>query len=250
MQSVAAVATAARRWAGATTTRAATNSTMRASLSTLAAGASGTLELPRAFLDLQSGSVDARTFLRLVDRAAAARRRRGRLRRGAVAVSLTPWARLLPAGLASSVRIVRRRRQRAPDAPVAAGQRFVLEAPAPAPAPEPAAGGDDDGETLDDIFGGLAGARAARDAKRQAAEAERARSEAAVAAAARQKPPTELVRDPIFGEVYESERVDPQNARVHRHDQESGLRVFKAHALGLGRGGGTRLCPFDCNCCF
>ena len=186
-----------------------------------------------------------RELLQLVHQAAAARRRRGRRR--AVA-SLTPWSRLLPAGLASSVRIARRRRQRA--APVAAGQRFVLEAPPPAAAPA-AADADDDGETLDDIFGGLANARATRDAKRQAAEeAERARSEAEAAAAARRKPPSELVRDPIFGEVYEADHVDPQNAKVHRHDRESGLRVFKAHALGLGRGGGTRLCPFDCNCCF
>ena len=126
----------------------------------------------------------------------------------------------------------------------------MLDAPPPAAAPA-AADADDDGETLDDIFGGLANARATRDAKRQAAEeAERARSEAEAAAAARRKPPSELVRDPIFGEVYEADSVDPQNAKVHRHDRESGLRVFKAHALGLGRGGGTRLCPFDCNCCF
>ena len=185
-----------------------------------------------------------RELLQLVHQAAAARRRRGRRR--AVA-SLTPWSRLLPAGLAASVRIARRRRQRA--APVAAGQRFVLDAPPPAAAP--AAADADDDETLDDIFGGLANARATRDAKRQAAEeAERARSEAEAAAAARRKPPSELVRDPIFGEVYEADHVDPQNAKVHRHDRESGLRVFKAHALGLGRGGGTRLCPFDCNCCF
>ena len=35
-----------------------------------------------------------------------------------------------------------------------------------------------------------------------------------------------------------------------RFDQPSGLNVYKAHALGLGRGGGTPLCPFDCDCCF
>ena len=44
--------------------------------------------------------------------------------------------------------------------------------------------------------------------------------------------------------------IDPQNAKVHRHDAATGLRVFKAHALGLGQGGGTPLCPFDCKCCY
>ena len=33
-------------------------------------------------------------------------------------------------------------------------------------------------------------------------------------------------------------------------DQTSGYNVYKAHALGLGRGGGTPLCPFDCKCCY
>ena len=116
-----------------------------------------------------------RELVQLVEQAAAARHRSGRRRK--TVASLTPWSRLLPAGLASSVRIARRRRQAAA-APVAAGQRFVLEAPPPAAAPA-AADADDDGETLDDIFGGLANARATGDAKRQAAEeAERARSEA------------------------------------------------------------------------
>ena len=33
-------------------------------------------------------------------------------------------------------------------------------------------------------------------------------------------------------------------------DQTSGYNVYKAHALGLGRGGDTSLCPFDCKCCY
>mmetsp|Transcript_142823 Transcript_142823/g.397845 ORF Transcript_142823/g.397845 Transcript_142823/m.397845 type:complete len:253 (+) Transcript_142823:61-819(+) len=28
------------------------------------------------------------------------------------------------------------------------------------------------------------------------------------------------------------------------------LRIFKAHLLQVGAGGGTPLCPFDCECCF
>lgn len=37
---------------------------------------------------------------------------------------------------------------------------------------------------------------------------------------------------------------------VHRIDKESGLKVYKYAGLKVGEGGGTPLCPFDCDCCF
>ena len=40
------------------------------------------------------------------------------------------------------------------------------------------------------------------------------------------------------------------DAAVHRWDKESGLPVYKYTALKVGDGGGTPLCPFDCDCCF
>ena len=43
--------------------------------------------------------------------------------------------------------------------------------------------------------------------------------------------------------------ISPE-APIHRWDTESGLPVYKAHLLKVGEGGGTPLCPFDCNCCF
>lgn len=43
--------------------------------------------------------------------------------------------------------------------------------------------------------------------------------------------------------------VNPE-APVERVDPESGYRVYKAHLLKVGEGGGTPLCPFDCDCCF
>ena len=46
-----------------------------------------------------------------------------------------------------------------------------------------------------------------------------------------------------------SEIVNPE-APLERIDAESGLPVYKAHLLKVGEGGGTPLCPFDCNCCF
>jgi len=106
-------------------------------------------------------------------------------------------------------------------------------------------------DDMDDIFGGLSAAKQAKRAReaqaaREAAEAAKAEAKRAKAHARR-----EMVRDPVFGEEYDqSMTVDPMSARVHRFDQPSGLNVYKAHHLGLGRGGDTPLCPFDCSCCF
>jgi membrane protein involved in colicin uptake len=107
---------------------------------------------------------------------------------------------------------------------------------------------------LDDIFGGLAPKKKQRDAERlmrEAADAAAAAEEAAAARKRAKKAKRERIVDPVFGEAYDLDSaIDPQNASVHRFDSASGLRVYKAHALGLGRGGGTPLCPFDCKCCF
>lgn len=37
---------------------------------------------------------------------------------------------------------------------------------------------------------------------------------------------------------------------IERIDKKTGLPVYKAHLLKIGEGGGTPLCPFDCDCCF
>jgi len=43
--------------------------------------------------------------------------------------------------------------------------------------------------------------------------------------------------------------ISPE-APLERIDKESGFPVYKAHLLKVGEGGGTPLCPFDCDCCF
>mmetsp|Transcript_35592 Transcript_35592/g.33752 ORF Transcript_35592/g.33752 Transcript_35592/m.33752 type:complete len:147 (-) Transcript_35592:285-725(-) len=43
--------------------------------------------------------------------------------------------------------------------------------------------------------------------------------------------------------------ISPE-AAVERIDPESGYKVYKGHTLKVGMGGGTDLCPFDCDCCF
>lgn len=40
------------------------------------------------------------------------------------------------------------------------------------------------------------------------------------------------------------------HAPLHRVDRATGLPVYKAALLKAGEGGGTKYCPFDCNCCF
>lgn len=61
-------------------------------------------------------------------------------------------------------------------------------------------------------------------------------------------------RDQSYGLVQSSALgVGPiisPNPAVHRFDQATGLPVYKYTALLVGDGGGTDLCPFDCNCCF
>lgn len=39
-------------------------------------------------------------------------------------------------------------------------------------------------------------------------------------------------------------------AKPLRFDAQLGMRIYSEEALGIGKGGGTKDCPFDCNCCF
>jgi hypothetical protein len=43
--------------------------------------------------------------------------------------------------------------------------------------------------------------------------------------------------------------ISPE-APLERIDKTTGLPVYKAHLLKVGEGGGTPLCPYDCDCCF
>ena len=53
-----------------------------------------------------------------------------------------------------------------------------------------------------------------------------------------------------IGTVSSSGVIISPNPPIHRWDKESGLPVYKCRALKTEDGGGTALCPFDCNCCF
>jgi hypothetical protein len=54
----------------------------------------------------------------------------------------------------------------------------------------------------------------------------------------------------IIKSSYNFTEITNPEAPLERIDKESGLPVYKAHLLKVGEGGGTELCPFDCNCCF
>lgn len=103
---------------------------------------------------------------------------------------------------------------------------------------------------IDEIFGTLTARKEEREAVRQAKAADQAAA-AKEAQKRKKQRRSNMVCDNVFGEAYDLNAViDPQNAKVHRVDRDSGFNVYKAHHLGLGRGGGTPLCPFDCKCCF
>jgi hypothetical protein len=57
--------------------------------------------------------------------------------------------------------------------------------------------------------------------------------------------------DSSFGLIKSStSQIISPEAPLERIDKASGLPVYKAHLLKVGEGGGTPLCPFDCDCCF
>lgn len=59
-------------------------------------------------------------------------------------------------------------------------------------------------------------------------------------------------RDASYGVITSNQvkQIISPDAPVHRFDRATGLPVYKAHLLKVGEGGGTPLCPFDCDCCF
>ena len=68
----------------------------------------------------------------------------------------------------------------------------------------------------------------------------------------KQKKPPKEVNELPHGMVKSNNHriiISPE-APVERIDPESGYKVYKAHILKVGEGGGTELCPFDCDCCF
>lgn len=92
---------------------------------------------------------------------------------------------------------------------------------------------------IDDIFAAGKLKRAKVQEKRQAEEAAKEREQKRSEAKRR-------ARDVERMET-KRRRNNPKPIRV---DAESGLPVYTEEALGIGKGGGTPDCPFDCNCCF
>lgn len=54
-----------------------------------------------------------------------------------------------------------------------------------------------------------------------------------------------IKKDKTEKEKYISKNVKNQNRKF----TEDGLPIYTEKELGLGKGGDTELCPFDCDCC-
>jgi hypothetical protein len=63
-------------------------------------------------------------------------------------------------------------------------------------------------------------------------------------------PPSSSRQHGIIASASKKPKIISPDPPVERIDAESGLKVYKAHLLKVGEGGGTPLCPFDCDCCF
>ncbi|EWM20684.1 Protein of unknown function DUF1764, eukaryotic [Nannochloropsis gaditana] len=50
------------------------------------------------------------------------------------------------------------------------------------------------------------------------------------------------------GRRYDPQRDDP-DVRPWKRDA-TGMPIYDPESMRVGKGGGTALCPFDCNCCF
>ena len=92
---------------------------------------------------------------------------------------------------------------------------------------------------IDDIFSAGMEQKRAKEASEKKKQQEKANAEAKE----RRK------RARIKTKEREASAKNSQNAKPSRYD-EAGLAIYTEESLGIGQGGGTELCPFDCQCCF
>lgn len=100
---------------------------------------------------------------------------------------------------------------------------------------------------IDDLFGSVL-----KKTSKKAKVEEEPVSDVEDSAEMKKRPKHRSSSEPTYGVMkttHGGDIVNPE-APLERIDAESGLPVYKAHLLKVGEGGGTPLCPFDCNCCF
>lgn len=101
---------------------------------------------------------------------------------------------------------------------------------------------------IDDLFGSVL----KKSSKKTKVEKKEDSEDEEGAEAKSKRPKHRSSNEPTYGVMkttHGGDIVNPE-APLERIDAESGLPVYKAHLLKVGEGGGTPLCPFDCNCCF
>lgn len=59
-------------------------------------------------------------------------------------------------------------------------------------------------------------------------------------------------KEKLAGKMFEkAKEIDKTaNAKKVRKTTEDGFKIYTMEELGIGKGGDTELCPFDCDCCF
>ncbi|KAM3568574.1 hypothetical protein VYU27_009304 [Nannochloropsis oceanica] len=100
---------------------------------------------------------------------------------------------------------------------------------------------------IDDLFAGLSRHKqtvAAAAAAAAAAEIKKKKKEQEL----KQKNSEREAREGREGQRYDPKRDDP-DVRPWKRDS-SGMPIYDPDSMRVGKGGGTSLCPFDCNCCF
>jgi len=169
---------------------------------------------------------------------------------------------------ASAAKRKKRRKQSSePTVAGTAGSTTVgAAAPSARPAGAPAAGSGAANATqraasadIDDIFAKrrsrpVAAAAAGKPATPPAAQGRSTAGSASKSRGRTTQPKCGSAEDPLgrgdawvddgLGGVYNNE------GWTGRHTSGDKLRIFKTHLLKVGDGGGTPLCPFECECCF
>ena len=87
-------------------------------------------------------------------------------------------------------------------------------------------------------------------AKSKRAEAEAAAEAAAVAAEAEAAAIAARVKRLSEAGAAANRLRGDDSPTPLRFDAELGMNIYSLDALKVGKGGGTDLCPFDCDCCF
>lgn len=65
----------------------------------------------------------------------------------------------------------------------------------------------------------------------------------------KKKEKEELTKGVAFDKEKANKKSGGEKSKKNKFTEE-GYKIYSVDELNIGRGGGTELCPFDCDCCF